>query len=93
MMSSLMQHGRAGAETTALAAELSATNRRFNDRYLNMKKDRSVSDDTFLELLDFAHEKMEMCEVAVQQFNSGGSASDLNQALIEIRTELENAAR
>jgi hypothetical protein len=91
MMLSLLQQGRLGAETVALAAELLAADVRFNIRAYNMKN--TVSDDSFLEIVDLADAQFKMCETAVQQFNSGGSASELNQALIEIRRALENAAR
>jgi hypothetical protein len=86
----LIESGRAGLRADAAAADVIAACARFSSWLLEQKIAPQVSDDGFLELLDFYGDVTLECQAAVQRFLDGGDRGELADTLQRVAQKLSD---
>jgi hypothetical protein len=79
-LSLVLQSGRSGLDTVALAAEVIAADARFNLWVAHTGK-QQLNEDEMIELIEFYDGLVEQCRSAVAAFFANGNAANLNEFL------------
>src|SRR5262245_54676999 len=87
---SVLQSKKAGLRTTALVAQVMASDAMFNSRVADLKASkRPFNAERFLELLDVYEDLCEQCRVAGKDFVIAMRADEFGRVLTHVQQQLD----